>query len=503
MMTNDTSTYVGAKQEAIDRLENNLAAMGVTASYDRSQGYYVLLDEILNISGSVGGITLETALSIQASSTTVTYGTSITLSGILSCSYDDISQADDDMRGYIQHGSVKIYDGNTLIDTVQTDNDGAYSATLTLAGGVHSLMAVYDGTDFYEDCYSSSVSVTVNDYMELTSDKSILSKADNEYATLTATLHSEDKVGKTITYEVYKENHTPSTLVVDTDITTPQLLTGEITDVEFNNTDYGAIRIGTDDADDSMEISINPQNNGLTIYAYSTGITATYTVEGTEFSTKWLRKKLYEDYSYIPNGQFKEIVDTYESQNNNMAITYDEGLVETLFGTTNSSGIATVSYFGKGVGDLNIKAECMLFIQTYSIQDCYRYYPTIQQSAEILLDDSNIPSEFIMSFTAKTTARTSSICWAIFNSQYRTGIADSGGYCGIVAHTNGAWITKLDNQLPLNIDKEISCKFENGTWTVSWDSYSITNSNLSAPNTLNKIQTTTNIIISNFKIKPL
>lgn len=51
----------------------------------------------------------------------------------------------------------------------------------------------------------------------------------------------------------------------------------------------------------------------------------------------------------------------------------DDSLVETLTGTTNSSGIATVSYLGKGVGDIYIKAECRLFIQTCSIKDIYYY----------------------------------------------------------------------------------------------------------------------------------
>ena len=33
----------------------------------------------------------------------------------------------------------------------------------------------------------------------------------------------------------------------------------------------------------------------------------------------------------------------------------------------------SVCYLGNGVGDLNIKAECNLLIQTYSIQDCWEY----------------------------------------------------------------------------------------------------------------------------------
>jgi len=59
----------------------------------------------------------------------------------------------------------------------------------------------------------------------------------------------------------------------------------------------------------------------------------------------------------------------------------DDSLVETLTADTDSSGIATVSYLGKGVGNLNIKAKCNLLIQTYEVQDC-RYYWDMTSNAK-------------------------------------------------------------------------------------------------------------------------
>ena len=53
--------------------------------------------------------------------------------------------------------------------------------------------------------------------------------------------------------------------------------------------------------------------------------------------------------------------------------TSDDSVVETLTADTNSSGTATVSYYGKGTGDIYIKAECSSLIQTYAIEDCYLY----------------------------------------------------------------------------------------------------------------------------------
>lgn len=54
----------------------------------------------------------------------------------------------------------------------------------------------------------------------------------------------------------------------------------------------------------------------------------------------------------------------------------DDSLVETLTGTTNSSGVATVSYLGKGTGDLNIKcfsSNPIIVSKTYDIVDAKWY----------------------------------------------------------------------------------------------------------------------------------
>jgi hypothetical protein len=54
----------------------------------------------------------------------------------------------------------------------------------------------------------------------------------------------------------------------------------------------------------------------------------------------------------------------------------DDSLVETLTGTTNSQGVATVSYVSKGTGDLNIHCEALqgsLVSEICVIQDCILY----------------------------------------------------------------------------------------------------------------------------------
>ena len=176
------------------KLEINLKAKGIT-DIDFTDGLTSLVNEIPNIEPSIGGIILDTALSITASSNSVYVGDTVTFSGKLSCSFDDETPSDDDMEGYIKTALIEVYNGNTLLGSTSTDNNGEYSYTYTTTtAGTLSVVASYDGTDYYEDCVSSSVSVVVNDVtpvvdsISLTADKSILSYADSESATLSATV---------------------------------------------------------------------------------------------------------------------------------------------------------------------------------------------------------------------------------------------------------------------------------------------------------------------------
>lgn len=51
----------------------------------------------------------------------------------------------------------------------------------------------------------------------------------------------------------------------------------------------------------------------------------------------------------------------------------DDSLVETLSDTTDGTGKASVEYFGRGVGDLNISVRCRSQSETYEVQDLIFY----------------------------------------------------------------------------------------------------------------------------------
>ncbi len=87
------------------------------------------------------------SINLNVSSTAITYGESITVSGTLSAGTGK---------------TVKIYDGNTVLTTVTTGTNGAYSKAISgLNAGTHTLKAVFDTDANYVTSQSSSINVTV------------------------------------------------------------------------------------------------------------------------------------------------------------------------------------------------------------------------------------------------------------------------------------------------------------------------------------------------------
>ena len=99
--------------------------------------------------------------------------------------------------------SITISENGNTLTTITTGNDGSFSGAVSnLAVGSHSFVIAFAGDDYYTGS-SSNVSVTlVAASLTLMSDKNILSYADGEYATLTATYVGETVSGKTISFDV-------------------------------------------------------------------------------------------------------------------------------------------------------------------------------------------------------------------------------------------------------------------------------------------------------------
>ena len=87
----------------------------------------------------------------------------------------------------------------------------------------------------------------------------------------------------------------------------------------------------------------------------------------------------------------------------------DDSVVTTLTDDTDSSGLATVSYYGQGTGDIYIEAECTFVSETYSVVDADYYNPTgvtftsnsstdRKEASGLESYSYNVPSKFEVSY---------------------------------------------------------------------------------------------------------
>ena len=101
-----------------------------------------------------------TTLTCVGSSASINVGSSVTFSGVLKDSSDN----------KISNASVKLYNGSTLVDTLTTDSNGAYSKTVSgLSAGSYTFQAKYEGDSTYKKSNSSTVSLTVTKLSTTTS----------------------------------------------------------------------------------------------------------------------------------------------------------------------------------------------------------------------------------------------------------------------------------------------------------------------------------------------
>lgn len=191
-MPNDTNTLNGALQELGETMADNLVSMGVVDA-SASDGLTTLAGRILDIEPSIGGLDLDTAVTISSSESSISLGSSIVLTSKLTASYDDETIVDVDLSGVLQNATLIFKNGNTTIGTAVTDVNGVATFTYTPpAIGTLSLKTIFAGTDNFNNCESSFINVTVvapsYDGVVVSSDKDILSYYDSDSCTLSAQL---------------------------------------------------------------------------------------------------------------------------------------------------------------------------------------------------------------------------------------------------------------------------------------------------------------------------
>ena len=200
-----SETYLSRKK----LLADNLKSMGVS-SVNETNGLTTLINAVLDIEPSIGGLDLDTSLVITTTQESIGLGESIILTSTLRASYDDTTVVDVDLSGVLTGATVKFYNGTTLLGTAITDLNGVATYTYTPSQlGNFTFHTVFEGTENFTNCTSNNVNVTVINpqiSLVLQADKSILSHYDNESCTLTATLLDSNGNGVSGEEIVFKAN---------------------------------------------------------------------------------------------------------------------------------------------------------------------------------------------------------------------------------------------------------------------------------------------------------
>ena len=229
-----SETYLSRKK----LLANNLKSMGVS-SVDETDGLTTLINAVLNIEPSIGGLDLDTSLVITTTQESIRLGESIILTSTLRASYDDTTVVDVDLSGVLTGATVKFYNGTTLLGTAITDLNGVATYTYTPSQlGNFTFHTVFEGTENFTNCNSNNVNITVINSptsLVLEADKSILSHYDNDSCVLTATLYDNNNTPMEGLSVVFKNGD----IVLDT-ITTDS---GGVATYTYNSQGVGDVTI--------------------------------------------------------------------------------------------------------------------------------------------------------------------------------------------------------------------------------------------------------------------
>lgn len=229
-----SETYLSRKK----LLANNLKSMGVS-SVDETNGLTTLINAVLNIEPSIGGLDLDTSLITTTTQEIIGLGESIILTSTLRASYDDTTVVDVDLSGVLTGATVKFYNGTTLLGTGITDLNGIATYTYTPSQlGNFTFHTVFEGTENFTNCTSNNVNITVINAptsLVLQADKSILSNYDNDNCTLTATLYDNNNTPMEGLMVVFKNGD----IVLDT-ITTNS---GGVATYTYNSQGVGDVTI--------------------------------------------------------------------------------------------------------------------------------------------------------------------------------------------------------------------------------------------------------------------
>ena len=213
----------------------------------------------------------------------------------------------------------------------------------------------------------------------------------------------------------------------------------------------------------------------------------------------------------------KDILSYYDEDSATITATYTEGgvgvagktvsftflqgstTVETQTATTDSNGVASVSYSSKGSGDLSINVECMNLLETYSVEDCLLYRASMTSTSSL---NVTLPQHFTISANVTRTSGSNSYCYYQL-THYDAGVLREKGSLSVRIKDSGPFADNNTSIIPLNTVTPMVYEYNNGSHSLTAN-----NTTVSGTETTYTIGSFTGIYIAkytvtNVKIKPL
>lgn len=288
-------------------------------------------------------------ISLAAVSSTISVGDSPELTGTLS----------------VGSGAyVRIIEGSTLVDTVITGVDGAFSYTgsATSSAGTLTFKAVSEGDSTYSSVESSTVSVTVGNKPVPT----ISLGASSSSITVgnSVTMSGQLVYGSTALSNASVKIYNGNTLVDTVSTNSQGYYTKSVSGLTVGTHSFTAVFEG-----DSSYASVTSTAVSVTVTSAPTPVPASISLTSD--------KSVLSYYDSESATLSATVLDSSSNPMSGETVSFDivsGGAVVENIGTaqTNSSGVATVSYYAEGTGDISIQASVgMIVSETYVIEDCY------------------------------------------------------------------------------------------------------------------------------------
>ena len=464
-------------------------------------------------------------LSLTVSSGTVSVGDTVTCTATV---------LDDGVA--VPNVSVRFYDGNSVLGTVESDSNGEAELTLsTLSAGSHSIVASYGGQS------SSAVSVTVN---KLSTTISLSSNKASCYVDETYVLSGALSRGEGYSVYLYNGNTLVDTLTTGANGEFTKTVTPSGTGSFSYTVRYNGDSTYAEATSSAVSVSVVKRTPTITIsksgdvtvgtsYTISGTLSCsgsvnlyedgslidTLTVTGGAF-TETLTKSVTGSYSYyvvfdgdsvyeaVTSSTVTVTVSAIAPSYDDIVLTADDSILSyydgdsttlraqlmdgsstasvsgvtveffngsTSMGTsqTDSNGVATKTYTSTGAGDVTLSAEAD---NGTLVSETYSIEDCLITRASVSDSDTfnvSLPNHFTFSSMITRESSSSSYCYPVLTN-YQFGVLREKGSLSVRVGTGSPFADNNTSIVPLNTPTLMTYEYNNGVHTLTANNVTVT-----------------------------